>query len=88
MDDSGHVWLLEANPDPCLGMFNQTREEICGPNPLDEVPETFVHCLSVSPLLEAMRALRKNGKKKEGTLAALRALREAKKKKDGEAKAD
>jgi hypothetical protein len=53
------VWLLEANPDPSLGMFGSTHLEIVGANPLDEVSEErFEHVLTVSPLLEAMRALK------------------------------
>ena len=59
------VWLLEANPDPSLGMFGQGgHNDIVGGDPLNAVPEDrFEHVLTVSPLLEAMRALKaKRGK--------------------------
>ncbi len=37
VDEGGRVWLLEANPEPSLGMFGRSRQEVEGENVLGVV---------------------------------------------------
>jgi len=46
VDGEGKVWLLEANPEPSMGMYRKQRVDIEGKEPLESIPDKYVSVYS------------------------------------------